>query len=180
MERQSLAQGKSSELEVYVEVHNRQGLMLADDRRYDEAIACYDRVLLLKDDHVPALYGRGAALANMGQYQAALSSFDRAIAIAPSNYAVWTFRAVVLIHLKQYQHALSSCERALALQPDDWEALTFRGVAFYHLGQYKRAYESYERATGHIVQRQRRWEPLTNWLRMLLQLYRRKQAKGLG
>jgi len=164
MERQSLARGKASELEVYIEVHNRQGLMLAADCRYVEAIACYDRTLRLQADNFPAWYGRGTALANNGQYQEALASFDQAIAIDPLNYAVWTFRAVVLIHLKRYQDALSACERALELQPDDPEALMFRGVAFRYLGQYKRAYESYDHATGQTVHQWKPWQWATNLL----------------
>lgn len=164
MERQSLTRGKASELEVYIEVHNRQGLMLEADRRYVEAIACYDRTLLLQADNFSAWYGRGTALANNGQYQEALASFDQAIALDPLNHAVWTFRAVVLIHLKRYQEALSACERALELQPNDPEALTFRGVAFHYLGQYKRAYESYDRATGKTTQQWKPWKWVTNLL----------------
>src|SRR6201998_945752 len=55
-------------------------------RRFDEALASYDRALALRPDHAGALCNRGATLHELQRFDEALESYDRALALRP-DYA---------------------------------------------------------------------------------------------
>jgi tetratricopeptide (TPR) repeat protein len=131
-----------------IESLHQRGQKLAQSKRYESAVACYEKVLEHEPHDCLAWYRRGDALAQLKQYEAALQSFDRTIALNPISDEAWIFRGVVLIHLCRYEEALSSCDRAIELQPYLKEAWAFRGAALHRLGQYDAAYKSYAYATG--------------------------------
>lgn len=54
------------------------GYVLIADRRFDEALARFDRVLRLAPAYAPALAGRGEALAATGRVELAIASFEAA------------------------------------------------------------------------------------------------------
>src|SRR5665213_1217164 len=66
--------------------HRDLGNALQQLRRFDEALASYDRALALKSDLADVHNNRGIALARLQRRDEALASYDRAIALKP-DYA---------------------------------------------------------------------------------------------
>ncbi len=116
-------------------------------RRFDEALASYDRALALRPDHADALCNRGATLHELQRFDEALASYDRALALRP-DYAVAVLynRGNALKQLKRFDEALESYDRALALQPDHAEALCNRGNTLHELKRFDEALATYDRA----------------------------------
>jgi tetratricopeptide (TPR) repeat protein len=53
-------------------------------RRFDEAIAAFNRALEVQPDCAEACYGKACCLANLGQIDHAIINLQAAIALAPS------------------------------------------------------------------------------------------------
>jgi tetratricopeptide (TPR) repeat protein len=115
-------------------------------RRFDEALASYDRALAVKRDHAGALCNRGVTLHELMRLDEALASYDRALAMRP-DYAEALFnRGVTLQELKRFEEALASYDRAIALQPDQPDAFNNRGNALRQLKRFDEALASYDQA----------------------------------
>ncbi len=115
-------------------------------RRFDEALASYDRVLALRPDHADALCNRGATLHELQRFDEALASYDRALALQPDQVGALYNRGITLHELQRFDEALASYDRALALQPDHAGALYNRGITLHELERFDEALASYDRA----------------------------------
>ena len=62
---------------------NLEGASNAAIKRYDAAIECYQRALIIKPNYVEAHYNLGNALRLNGKLASALDSYKRAIKIKP-------------------------------------------------------------------------------------------------
>jgi hypothetical protein len=91
-------------------------------KRFDEALACYERALCLCPNHSDALSNRGAALHDLTRFEEALASYDRALALRPDDVHIITNRGNSLYCLARFDEAMASFEQALAIQPDYLEA----------------------------------------------------------
>jgi tetratricopeptide (TPR) repeat protein len=115
-------------------------------RRFDEALASYDRALALRPDHVEALCNSAVTLQELRRFDEALARYDRALALQPHYAQVLNNRGNVLRQLKRFDEALTSYDRALAVQPGYAEALNNRGNVLQQLQRFDEALASYDRA----------------------------------
>src|SRR5258706_9303676 len=99
--------------------------------RYEEAIASYDRALLLAPD-AGTLNNRGNALQGQGRRIEALVSYEKALALEPANVQALYKRGVMLGELGRTDEALAAYGRVLALNPNHAEALNNRGYLWWH------------------------------------------------
>ena len=63
-------------------LYNR-GRSLQELKRFDEALASYDKALALKPDYADAFNNRGLALQELRRFDEALLSFERALTVKP-------------------------------------------------------------------------------------------------
>jgi predicted O-linked N-acetylglucosamine transferase (SPINDLY family) len=113
--------------------HCSYGLVLQGLDRLDEAIASYDRALLLSPDYAAALINRGLALEALERFAEALESYDRALAIEPNFAEAWLNRGNTLQQLGRFGEALESYDHAIAVRPDLAEAHYNRAEALHSL-----------------------------------------------
>jgi len=121
-------------------------LVYARQRRFDEALAGYDRALAVRPDFAEALNNRGNALQELKRFDEALASYDRALAVRPNYAEALNNRGYSLHELKRFDEALASYERALAVRPDYAEVLNNRGRTLEELKRFDEALASYDRA----------------------------------
>jgi tetratricopeptide (TPR) repeat protein len=121
-------------------------VICTQQRRFDEALASYDRALALRPDHAEALRNRGAALHALRRLDEALASYDRALALRPDYAEALYLRGNTLHALRRLDEALTSYDRALALRPDYAEALYNRGNTLHALRRFDEVLASYDRA----------------------------------
>jgi protein O-GlcNAc transferase len=122
-----------------------RGNMLQGLRRFEEALASYDKVIALAPEHADAFYNRGIALSELKRTKEAVASYDRAIALAPDYVLAFNNRGNTLQVLKHFEEAVASYDRAIALKPDYADAFYNRGMALQALRQFEEAVASYDR-----------------------------------
>jgi tetratricopeptide (TPR) repeat protein len=127
---------------VYCSNH---GLALAGLRRFDEAIASYDRALAVRPAFVEALCNRANALAELGRDAEALADYDRALAVRADHANALFNRGGVLLRLGYPDDALASYDRAVAARPEFAEALFNRAVLLQGRARFADALADYDR-----------------------------------
>jgi tetratricopeptide (TPR) repeat protein len=125
---------------------SNRGNALSALKRFDEAIASYDRALAVAPAFAFALSNRGAALFALNRFDEAVASYDRALAAQPDYIEALSNRGNALMALKRFDAALASFDRALALRPDYAEGHLNRGVVLHELKRLDEAIESFDRA----------------------------------
>jgi tetratricopeptide (TPR) repeat protein len=127
---------------------NNRGIALNVLKRFDEALASYDRAIAGRPDFIEALINRANTLQELKRFDEALASFDRAVAIRPDHVIAYYNRANTLHALERFDEALVNYDRALALRPGYAEALTNRGVTLHALARFQDALASYDAAVA--------------------------------
>jgi predicted O-linked N-acetylglucosamine transferase (SPINDLY family) len=123
-----------------------RGVTLHELKRFEEAVASYDRALTARPDFADALFSRGNALHQLKRYDEALESYDRALAVRPDYVEALFNHGNTLKELRRYEEALASYDRALTTRPDLADAFVNRGSALRALNRPDEALASYERA----------------------------------
>ncbi len=111
---------------------NHANVLVAMGRR-EEALAGYNRALVLKPNLFEGLYNRGNLLLEMKRADAALASFEAALAVRQDMAGVWNNRGTALRELRRQDEALASYDRALAVAPGHVNALTNRAIALLEM-----------------------------------------------
>ena len=93
------------------------GFMLAQEDRFREGLARFDRAAQVAPDDFMAHYNRGYLLQKLNDHGAALDAFDRAIALQPDNDLALYGKAISLIALRRLDEAVGPLERNTKLQP---------------------------------------------------------------
>ncbi len=120
---------------------------LADEGKYDEALAELDAAIAIDRNDVWAWANRGTTLLMMNRLEEAEQAFDRADAIAPGNYVALRGRGyVVLQRDRDYDRATYLFNRSLELVPDNAWAHFYRGAAHYGNMHFSAALADAERA----------------------------------
>ncbi len=108
---------------------NDRGVAMAASRRYDDALAHFDRAIALEPTLSAAHVNRALALLMTGRLHEALGSADHAIATRADSAEAWNLRGQILGSMHRTEEALGCFERALALRPGFAEAAANRTIA---------------------------------------------------
>jgi Tfp pilus assembly protein PilF len=87
---------------------NNRGNTLQELKRFDEALASYDRALTLRPNDARTLNNRGNTLKALKRLDEALTSYDRALSLRPDSADTLYNRGLTLHELKHYDEALAS------------------------------------------------------------------------
>lgn len=124
----------------------QQGDRLVLDGRYAEAIATYDRALLVRRDAHQVWNNQGNAFFYLEQYERTIAACDRALQLKPNYAEAWNNRGSAIAQWQRLPEALTCYEKALEFKPTYAEAWYNRGLILYELGQYTESLLSYDRA----------------------------------
>jgi tetratricopeptide (TPR) repeat protein/tRNA A-37 threonylcarbamoyl transferase component Bud32 len=129
-----------------IEAWNSQTIALANLGKYQESIACCDKVLEIDPEHVGAWYNKGLSLENLGQLIEATKCFERAAEIDPTFYHAWDGKARVLGKLGNHQESTYCCNKALEINPVLAPTWTIKGISLGKLGHHQEALECFGKA----------------------------------
>jgi tetratricopeptide (TPR) repeat protein len=128
------------------EVYNNRGALFQMMKRYDEALASYDRAVALKPDYTSAWFNRGGALKQLNRFEQALASYDKAIALNPGHAEAHNNRGVLLQQMRRFDEAIASYDHAIAAKPDHAAAHNNRGTALMSKGDLDGAERMFRKA----------------------------------
>ena len=107
-------------------------------RRFEEALACYDKLLTIKPDHAVAWAKRGLALTYLGRIDDALASFDKSISINGNLPDSLLDRGNFLVgYTSKLAAGASDLERALQLDNSNEETHSQLLVTYTQLCDWK-------------------------------------------
>jgi len=123
-------------------IHYRTGRSQYRLKRYDAALASFDRALALRPQVADALNHRAKALRRLGRLEEALASWIQSLALDPMDPGVLVQQAYALREAGRHADALASLERAMVYGDLDKGVRAARGRVFlYDIEDPKRALE---------------------------------------
>ena len=126
---------------------NCKALALDSLKRYESAIAAYDKAIALDKNYLWAWNNRGESYTELGKYDAAIADFQRAIELDPAkSYVPWHNLGKLHYRQQDYQLAIEAYNQALTVREDYLPALIGLGNAQKNLGKYQEAIATYDRA----------------------------------
>lgn len=78
------------------DIRSDMGRVLNKLRDFDEALKSFDMVLIMNENHVDSLFGRGIAYLGLNNWDAALDSFLKAIEIDNNNANLYYYISIIL------------------------------------------------------------------------------------
>lgn len=164
--------GKAIEINAnQAAAYSNRGNALQELRRWDEALASYDRAIAINPVDADAFYNRGNALQRLERWDEALVSYDKAIAINPCYADAFNNRGNALQTLERLDEALVSFDTAIAINPNYADAFYNRGNALKERKRLNEALVSFDQAIainpeyaeaftnrGNALQELKRWD----------------------
>ncbi len=121
-------------------------------RRFDQARAICEQILLADPVNPDALNVLGVALAEERRLGEAIVHFENATRVSPDCADAWLNRGVVLSDLGMFNDALASFEQVIALRPTETTGHARRAMTLYRLGRFRQAADAYEPILAEIGQ----------------------------
>ena len=118
------------------------GIKLLNQKKYEDSIECFNKVLELDPNYENAWYYKGYSLFYSGNYQKANECFDKFLEINPENVYtvnVIQFKAIGLFMLEKYQEQLELSNKLIDISKNSLEklnALNIKSNALLKLEQY--------------------------------------------
>lgn len=123
-----------------------RGMSLGLQKKYDLAIADFNRALSIKTDFAEAYNDRGAAYRNMKEYDLAIADISQALQINPDFAEAYNNRGLAYFEKKQYSLAAADFKQALRLEPDSAEIYNHIGNMYAAVNKRQQAAEYYKKA----------------------------------
>ncbi len=130
-------------------VLNNSGILLLKQKRYQEALTCFEQALKSAGKKDPAVFTNiGLAYTKMGFHSKALDYYQQA-----QNSGFFTLELIIhkgysLFHLKKYEEALTCYELARQMAPNDNAVLSNLGSCYQALGKYNEAIDCFKIAVS--------------------------------
>ncbi len=123
-----------------------EGVRLAHERKYQEAIASFDQAIRLDPKEAYFYNNRGMAYHELNQDERAVQDFDHAIGLDPNDAGFYFHRGLAHNVLRQYQRSVQDFDQAIRLDPKFAEAYIKRGLAYDELNQVERGLKDFDQA----------------------------------
>ena len=105
--------------------HFNRGNALSYLKRFDEAVASYDKAIALQPDLADAYSNRGVALKDLKRFDEAVASYDRAIALKPDNGLAYAERMYSKIMTCDWRNYAAEGSRLRGMVDGGTEVLPF-------------------------------------------------------
>lgn len=109
---------------------------LCKQRKLEEAVRCFDKVLEQNSEHEDALYYKGLCLMELRTSGDAIDCFDRVLEINPKRIEAWIEKGLYFDNMHLDKAALSCFQEALDIDPQNPVALFGKAVAIDQIDDY--------------------------------------------
>jgi tetratricopeptide (TPR) repeat protein len=120
----------------------KYGYTLEMLRRFDEALAVYDRLITREPRNPEAYESKGYCLIRMEKYEEAIRLYLEAKQIRPLDYLSACNLGKAYSQLKKFEEATSMYEYGLKMKPYDVDTLFYLQYLYRLQGRYEEAYRT--------------------------------------
>jgi Flp pilus assembly protein TadD len=120
------------------------GIVLHDQRQYQQSVAAYERALALQPDFPIALNNMGNSLRYIGRVEEADKAFQQAIDLQPDYFNAYRNRGTLHAWTGRVDLAFKYYHEAMQLKPDDAELHRNLGVIHLLQGNFKEGWREYD------------------------------------
>ncbi|MEM8503315.1 MAG: tetratricopeptide repeat protein [Cyanobacteria bacterium P01_D01_bin.1] len=120
-----------------------RGLMYSSLRRYDEAMADYNRAIQLNPALDKAYSNRANLYTKRQQWEDAIADYDQAIDLNPLNIRARLNQAITFRDINDYEEAILCLDIALFLRPKSATLYSERGRTYHLQGHWNQALADY-------------------------------------
>lgn len=131
-----------SNAEVYV----NRGIAYYRQGRLIEAIADYNRAIVIAPHYAKAYVDRGIAYYTQGKLDNALSDYNRAITLDSNCAEAYVNRGIVYYRQGKLIEAIADYDKAIVIDSNYAKAYLDRGIAYYNQGKVTEAIADYNKA----------------------------------
>jgi protein O-GlcNAc transferase len=111
------------------------GVILQQQKRYEDALLVYKDALAHRPDHADTFVHQGVVLSLLGRFEESAKSFQEALRLAPGHAQAQGNLGIVLVHLKRYEEAAWILRAAIARVPKSADFHASLGAALQCTGQ---------------------------------------------
>lgn len=90
-----------------------QGLTWKELGQRQDAIVCWDKVLMVEPDNAELLALKALTLQELEEWEAANAAWDRVVELLPDNHDAWIQKGITLQKLERYEEAIAANNRAM-------------------------------------------------------------------
>lgn len=116
-----------------------EGIELSRNKKYQEAINSFTKLIKADTTFAEAYYHRGIAELEDSSYNAAIKDFNKAVHYKLTNSNVYFFRGLAYSYKKYYYEAIQDFKKGLSLKDDKPGVYYNLGISYFNLMQYDSA-----------------------------------------
>ena len=125
------------------EAYYNLGIMLTNQKRYEEAVAAMTKAIELNPGFDFAYLNLGNVYYQMKNYKEAIPVFEKLVEIVPDNAQGWLFLGICNMQLKRWDPAVAPLQKVIELEPQNGNAYYNLAIAYLNLKDNASAREIY-------------------------------------
>jgi tetratricopeptide (TPR) repeat protein len=116
-----------------------KGESLILEKKFNEAIIAFDKVIDISPDYPNAYYNRGRAYRMLNRFEQAIKDFNKAIELDPMDAAKYNNRGLTYMRLGKCELAIEDFNKIIELDKTHFSARVGRAMCRNELKQYELA-----------------------------------------
>ena len=123
-----------------------KGLAFHHQRKFSDAQAMYEQVLVIQVNHFDALQLLGALSVQTKEFIKGVNFLTKALQIKPNDATCYSNRGIALKELGRFEESLADYDKAISIKADYADAHFNRGNALKELQRFEEALADYDKA----------------------------------
>ena len=124
-------------------VYHSQGLVYENQEMTKEALSCYKKALIMKNNHIPTKYHIALMYHDSNDYQNALKNFTDVLKEIGGDRLVYERRGRVFQDMKEHQKAILDFNNAIKIESNYPMVYYYRGMSKIEDNQLHEAIEDF-------------------------------------
>lgn len=123
----------------------KKGKEFYNDKKYNKAIAEFDKAIKINEDDKDAHFYRGFSFFHQDLFDKAIPDFDKVIMLDNNSFETFFARGVSNLQLGNYEKAINDISYFIDVNSYNKEAFYLRGVAYDAINKYEKAIKDFNR-----------------------------------
>lgn len=161
------------------EALNNQGVDLAEQGKFAEAVAAFTRAIAIYPDYEHAHNNLGLAFASQEKFAEAVTEFQHALEINPNNLETYNNLGIAFGSQGKFTEAVGAFNQAIKINPNEPTSHQNLGVAFWSQGKLPEAVAFLQKAKE-LYSMQNNTDGVSHVEQILQQIQRTSQSKPMN